>query len=364
MHRRLLHRETEGRCGGGWWWPRRPAAPVFPEGDAVAELTPAGPGRVVAVSMEGRCAVLGGNCTVERWVLEDPHLVQVRSAYYNRLDGALILLKLRFNDGFTTLRCELGTRVLFGTEDLRHPGFVEFQMDDNLAVTLSAEARFVLWDLRTYEPVIRFSADTCDLRPSKGLLTQLQRRGEDVVVRVWSASDPLATSCLREVALPSAPTIEFIETLSQDVIFVKRVDCDCDIFDRGRISASVPGTSDCRPGSFLFDFDKKQFLHFEPDGGVSMRCGRDAEFITRIDGIALKDPSIDCVATDGVDTLVAINADERTLSVHSLSTGKLMTLWSTPNNSPITCLSVNRTTSEIFVGTEDGRVVVAGVRSP
>ncbi|EME30363.1 hypothetical protein Gasu2_70310 [Galdieria sulphuraria] len=159
----------------------------------------------------------------------------IRSLFLNRKNGSLITVSVMKQDSFSSLKCystplkyilhgkpEQGY-LLFESECLRWPGFVEFDEVNGKILTFSAQnSVYKLWDMKNYELQHIIHDDRVqEIKISPGMIMLIYMRiGCHLPIRILDIEN---AKCLKESKIPlyRNKKIEFIEQFG-DKLLIKQ----------------------------------------------------------------------------------------------------------------------------------------------
>mmetsp|Transcript_12964 Transcript_12964/g.24078 ORF Transcript_12964/g.24078 Transcript_12964/m.24078 type:complete len:390 (+) Transcript_12964:194-1363(+) len=189
---------------------------------------------VICVNAIGICSVYSKNLDQPIGVLNH-HYEQVRSMFLNQCNSNLIIVTIKASEGFSQLRCrsfplsEIESRrnqstELFITEELKVPGFVEFDDCNKKVMTRCARTKvFKLWSL--YDYTLLFSiADFViqEVRLTCSLLLLIYPPMDSILpMKLVSAEDGKFLNAY-ELPTKQGTAIELVELFGMHLIFKQK----------------------------------------------------------------------------------------------------------------------------------------------
>mmetsp|Transcript_48788 Transcript_48788/g.156855 ORF Transcript_48788/g.156855 Transcript_48788/m.156855 type:complete len:472 (+) Transcript_48788:113-1528(+) len=338
---------------------------------------------VVALTLSGvACAFKDGRRVAFLNVTPDE---MVRSVLFNRRSASFVTVSTNRADHFSSLHCrstlvewvrrgepEAGLPI-FQQEELRWPGFVEFDEVSCRAVTFSAADRtYGIWELANFSLLFRLrDPEIAEVKAAarNALLVVHRRKADAMRVQVLSIAD--GTS-LHDLEHPlSAARVSRIE-LFDDRLLVQQEGGPIRITDvRTRATFQVAAGQLQAPSSTLHLYERNLFL------AVSQRAL--AVFSLQGDRLlGMEDHTLWCDGESAMSNLYVTtaqdfvlsycarpNTDRRaggTINVSSLRTGecvaKLAAGAPLPELADVTALSFSEARSELYVGSRKGSLFV------
>ena len=244
--------------------PHHLRASLFRRRSKVVEMVAAGD-VVFALTLSGVCAAFRGS---ERlcFVNVTPDEV-IRSVFYNKVAQALITVSVYREDNFSCLKCrstpiecirrgrsDQGVPV-FTSEQLRWPGFVEF--DDVNAMVLTYDSavgqQYRVWSMVDYELLYSLPrASVTEVKISPGIMLLIHaREGSYVPLKIVSIEDGTELKSFSHL-IHRAKKVEFIEQFNEKLL-VKQEGENLRILDvHTHAVVHVSKTEFITPSAFVF----------------------------------------------------------------------------------------------------------------
>eukprot|EP00172_Hildenbrandia_rubra_P004599 Plantae.Rhodophyta-Hildenbrandia_rubra.ctg9632.p1 GENE.Plantae.Rhodophyta-Hildenbrandia_rubra.ctg9632~~Plantae.Rhodophyta-Hildenbrandia_rubra.ctg9632.p1 ORF type:complete len:522 (-),score=72.47 Plantae.Rhodophyta-Hildenbrandia_rubra.ctg9632:249-1814(-) len=228
-----------------------------------------------ALTQGGVCAVFDCNSGDRLGYLDSAKDEVILSLFMNKKIESLITLSVRQDDGFAALRCRsisLGcirrgeldsSEVIFDSESLRWPGFVEFDDVNSKVLTYSINKCYKVWDLASYRCLYSFQDESIEeIKISPGVILLVYNRCEShVPLRIIE----IETGCVLKdfnFLLHRNRNIQFVELFNEKLL-VKQENENLQIFDvHTAETTEVTRSRFLTPSAFIFLYDIDLFLTF------------------------------------------------------------------------------------------------------
>lgn len=242
-------------------------------------------GLVIALTQHGLCRVFDRRTKRAIFTLNATDDEIVRSIFHCKMKRAIVLVSVRREDHFRTLRCEyvflcdipgdgetatITKRTpLFPGEALRWPGFVEF--DDVNSKIMTHDARqsvYTMWSMTTFEPQFKIrdpSIDEVKVSPSVILVIfVMNTRRRRLPLQLRHIEDGRVLVTFEFCPDIQWGRIEFIEQFNE-MLLVKQHGGPLNIIDVrnfDRPPVTIPVHEFATPRAFIYLYENRYFLTF------------------------------------------------------------------------------------------------------
>lgn len=346
---------------------------------------------IFSLTQSGVCAAYSRDLASRICYLNICHDEVIRSLFVNTANDSLITVSVFRKDDYSSLHCRSiplahirkgnlkSAMVLFKTESLKWPGFVEFDDVNGKILTFSAQdKKFKVWCLQSYNLLYSISDDRIDeVKISPGILLLIYNRAEShIPIRIL---DIATGKCVRDMnhLVNRKRKIDFIEQFGEKLL-VKAENENLQIIDvvTGEI-VEVERSNFLRASSFISLYESQQFLTVQNcDVKVWNFCG---QHVNNFEDHTLfgADTLSSCVyITKKQDIIISYCHQEHeecthgTINISEINTGKLLGKITCDPDSDmehiralddVTCLHYNEERDEIYSGSVDGNVIIWSV---
>lgn len=233
---------------------------------------------IFALTQSGVCAAFSRDAGAPICHLNSTEDEFIRSLFLNKANDSLITVSVFKKDNFTSLHCRStplahvrkgkldSSELVFESESLRWPGFVEFDDVNGKVLTFSAEHRnYKVWDLKTYEHLYTIHDDRVfEVKISPGIMLLIHTRADSnshIPLRIVDIESGLIVKEFIHL-LHRNRKIDLIE-LFDEKLLVKQEHENLQIIDvRTAEVVSVPRSQFLTPSAFIFLYERRMFLTF------------------------------------------------------------------------------------------------------
>jgi hypothetical protein len=219
----------------------------------------------------------------------------VRSMFYNKANSMLITVSVHREDDFACLKCRStsvsalrrgcpqSTVALFESEELKWPGFVEFDEINGKVLTYSAKrAVYKVWSLRSYKLLYAISSrNILEIKISPGIILIIgNRTPSHLPLKVIDIETSRVILRFKHLLLRGR-RVDLVEQFNEKLL-IKQENEDLQIIDiRTKQHCIVPRSKFLTPSGFIFLYEHRLFLAFR-DQTVSV-WNFEGEQITQFD---------------------------------------------------------------------------------
>ncbi|KAK1399728.1 putative pterin-4-alpha-carbinolamine dehydratase-like [Heracleum sosnowskyi] len=249
-------------------------------------------GIVFSLVQSGVCAAFSRDTNQRICFLNLSSDEVIQSLYYNKYSDSVITVSVLGSDYFSSLNCRT-TRIeyiqrgqpdagflLFGSESLKRPGFVEFDDLNAKLLTFSAQdCIYKVFDLRNYTMLYSISdKDVQEIKTSPRLMMLIYTEaGSYIPLKILSIEDGSVLKSFN-YHLFGRRKVDFIEQFN-DKLLVKQENENLRILDvRTSQMIEISRTEYLTPSAFVFLYESHLFLTFR-DRTVDVRNFR-GELVT------------------------------------------------------------------------------------
>jgi hypothetical protein len=274
----------------------------------------------------------------------------IRSLFLNRKNNSLITVSVHRDDNFSSLKCKSVSlhdiadchperaEVIFQSESLKWPGFVEFDDVNGKVLTFSAQTRhYKVWSLKEYTEL--FSLDDQNVEEIKiscGVMLLISKKIKNrsyqyLPLKLIDIETGKELKSFKQL-LKRNRKIDFIEQFNEKLL-IKQESEDLQILDvsTGEV-VSIPCSDFLTPSAFIFLYELQLFLTF-----------RDREVIVwNFKG--------ECVTKFEDHTLMS--SDCNTNNIYITNSQELIISYCKDNSSPVGSVNI----SNIFSGKCIGKI--------
>lgn len=252
-----------------------PKLPFLRLRSKVVELIAAGD-LIFALAHAGLCAAFSRDSNRKVCTVNAAPEEVIRSLFYNKNNDSLITVSVDSRDNFTSLKCRStpleylrrgqpdGGFPLFADEQLKWPGFVEFDDVNSKVLTYTAaEKAYKVYDLKNYNKLYTVrESNVKEIKISPGIMLLIfERLQGHIPLKILSIEDGSVLKSFNHM-LHRTLKVDFVEQFNEKLL-LKQENCNLQILDvRTGETAEVPNTEAMTPSAFIFLYENQLFLTF------------------------------------------------------------------------------------------------------
>jgi len=336
------------------------------------------------LTQSGLCTVLDRDHNRRLgWLNNSPEEV-IRSLFYNKFNHSLVTVSVFRADNFNALKCRTtplqyiargkfdAGYVLFETESLRWPGFVEFDDVNGKVLTYSAiDKYYKVWDLTNYTLMYSFAdEDIHEIKISPGIMLLVYNRtASHIPMKILSIETGEVLKSFQHLVQRNK-RVDFIEQFNEKLL-IKQQNVNLQIVDINNssiieVNQSIFGS----PSAFIFLYENQLFLTFR-DRNVAVWNFK-GELVTKFEDHLLWNAEYNTnniFITGHQDVIISYcksaSFHQGAIHVSDILTGECLAKISNNDRSgwynpleDITALFYNEERNEIYTGNKDGFVRV------